>query len=342
MKTGISYFGVRNPEYVKVDLQIIARSEYTHILHTFSEEDLHYYADTMVEIIATSKKYGLDVYVNPWGVGRVFGGEAYSELSARDHSIAQVNNHDEAVVAACPNNQKFIDYMDKWIEFACQTEADTIFWDEPHFYFEKGEDDKWCCRCDTCQKEFRKMYKHTMPNSITDSVKEFRHQSIVKFIKYVAKKVKGLGKQNALCLLPSHFNDGVTQWDDFAKIEEIDVIGTDPYWEKGDRVKDISHNYHLESQKIVELAKKFNKEPQMWIKNYHIQKNNEDSVVEATWAAFNEGVRNIFAWSYLGSSYLSWLRSDDPEKVWELQTDTFIQCHAKEAELAEQEKEPSS
>jgi hypothetical protein len=332
MKTGIAYFGVRNPEFVKVDLQIIRSLGYTHILHTFSEEDLKYYPDTMREIISLSKKMGLGVYVNPWGVGRVFGGESFSEIAARKPHAAQISNFDTSLVAACPNAPEFMEYMNEWIDFVCSTEVDTIFWDEPHFYFEKGNDDLWACTCESCQKGFRRSTGHSMPNTLTKSVKEFRQSSLVKFLDKVTSRVHQHGKLNSVCLLPHYFNDGIEDWDRFALLPHVDEIGTDPYWEKGTRITEISKTYHKYSAIIHELGKKYNKQTQMWIKNYHIVKNNEESVNAATWAAFNEGIRNIFAWSYKGSEYLSWLRSDDPEKVWEIQTNAFLECHERAAE----------
>lgn len=329
MKTGISYFGVRNPEFVSIDLQQIASLEYTHILHTYSEEDLEYYQETMDQIISLSNKFGLKVYVNPWGVGRVFGGEAYSELAARNPDWAQYNCRDEKLVASCPNSKGFREYMYKWIDAVCQTDVETIMWDEPHFYFEKDNQEIWSCTCHVCKKLFRKKFGHSMPVSLTDSVKEFRNLSIVDFIDDMTKYVRSKGKRNSVCLLPPWFNDGIGSWDDIASLAAVDEIGCDPYWERGSKSAKISEDYHKVSQKIMATAEKYGKEAQMWVKNYQIVKNNEDSIAEATWAAFNEGIRNIFAWSYKGNAYLTKLKSDDPDKVWEMQTNTFLECHQK-------------
>ena len=332
MKTGISYFGVRNPNFVRIDMQIIASLGYSHVLHTFSEADLFYYPDTMAQIIRESAQIGLKVYVNPWGVGRVFGGEAFSEIAARHPEAAQLNQDDQPVVAACPNSPIFREYMHKWIDTVCQMEIETVFWDEPHFYFEKDNPQLWACRCKNCRKKFRRLYDHAMPVSLSERVQEFRQRSLVDFLEEMTERVKKWGKRNSLCLLPPSFNDGINNWDDFAKLEHVDEIGTDPYWQKGESETDISRSYHAASQQVMCLAEKHNKEAQMWIKNYHIQANNEETVAAATWAAFNEGIRNIFAWSYKGSEYMSWLASDDPEKVWEVQCDAFAQCQEKAEE----------
>ena len=99
-KKGISYFGVRNPKLAKYDFEIIAQAGFTHILQTYSEADLQYYPETMAELIDLSAQYGLKSYINPWGVGRVFGGEAYSELTGRNPEMAQIGPQDEHFVAA--------------------------------------------------------------------------------------------------------------------------------------------------------------------------------------------------------------------------------------------------
>ncbi len=332
LKTGISYFGVRNPDFVRIDMQIIASLGYTHVLHTFSEADLFYYPDTMAKIIKISSQLGLKVYVNPWGVGRVFGGEAFSEIAARNPEAAQCNQDDQPIVAACPNSPIFVEYMYKWIDTVCAMEIETVFWDEPHFYFVKDNPNLCACRCKCCRKKFRRLYNHSMPVSLSERVQEFRQKSLIEFLDLMTKRVRSLGKRNSLCMLPPSFNDGINNWSEFAALEALDEIGTDPYWQVGETETAISKSYHQASCQIMKLAKEFDKEPQMWIKNYHIQSNNEETVAAATWAAYNEGVRNIFAWSFKGSAYMSWLASDDPEKVWEIQCTAFSECQDKAQE----------
>ena len=90
-----------------------------------------------------------------------------------------------------------------------------------------------------------------------------------------------------------------------------------------------SRTYHDFSKKLLKVTKEYGKEAQVWIRNFSVQKNNEESVAEATYAAYNEGIRNIFAWAYRGTSTMSAFRSDNPDKVWKIQTDAFAECHDK-------------
>ena len=129
---GVSYFGVRTPKHALADMQDIKAAGFNAVLHTWSEEDQQYYYGTMAEIVDRTAELGLTVYVNPWGVGRVFGGEAYSELTARNHDLCQVALDGKPKVAACPNHPEFRTYMHHWIESVCATKVSTVFWDEPH------------------------------------------------------------------------------------------------------------------------------------------------------------------------------------------------------------------
>ena len=325
MISGVSYFGVRNPEWVRIDMQRIKDAGFTHVLHTWSEEDLHYYPDTMAEIIQISKEIGLGVYVNPWGVGRVFGGEAYSELVARNPSMAQVGSDGKPRAASCPNHPDFRSYMMKWIGIVCKTQVDTIFWDEPHFDFTKGHD-IWNCRCAICQRLFEERFHYAMPDSLTPEVLRFREDCLLDFLTEMTKSVHSYGKLNSVCMLPPWFPGGLDDWSKVARIPTVDEIGSDPYWEKHTPIDQIGPTYREVSERTVRIAKEFGKASQMWIKNYHIVQGTEDSVRIATEEAYKAGIRNIFAWSYLGSSYLSWLRSDNPSLVWETQCKALRAC----------------
>jgi hypothetical protein len=319
MKTGISYFGVRNPQWVRKDMEIIKKSGFDYVLHTFSEEDLQYYPETMKEIIALSKKEGLKVYVSPWGVGRVFGGEAYSELAAKDPDSAQVSFSGKKLVAACPNSTAFRSYMKKWIVTVCSYDIETVLWDEPHFYFEKKNPEIHACCCSSCSKLYKEQTGEEIPKKPNEKFEQFRQKSLISFLSYVTKGVHNLGKRNSVCLLPPWFSAGLENWEEVAKIKSVDEIGSDPYWERGDSVEKVIEGYAKVSEKIATLAKEHDKEAQMWIKNYQIEAGTEHFVEKATKIVANAGIKNIFAWSYLGSKYMDSLRSDHPDLVWKSQ-----------------------
>jgi hypothetical protein len=322
-KKGVSYFGVRNPRLARQDFDIIAAAGFTHILLTYSEADLQYYPETMDHLVALAAEHGLKSYLNPWGVGRVFGGEAYSELTGRNPGMAQKGPQGEHFIAACPNHPDFVAYMEKWVHTVCQTQVETIFWDEPHFYFEKANPQLWACTCETCQQLFKQEYGFTMPRQLSPEVLAFRENSLLRFLKQVTEWVKNHGKRNSVCMLPPWFPAGLENWDLVAAMPSVDEIASDPYWEKTTPRAEIASSYGNTAQRLVKLAHQYQKEAQMWIKNYHIVAGTEDYISIATEASIAQGIRNIFAWSYLGSEYMSWLKSDNPSLVWETQIEAL-------------------
>ncbi|MBF0432908.1 MAG: hypothetical protein HQK83_16605 [Fibrobacteria bacterium] len=328
MKIGVAYIGVRDPDRIQHDLEFLVSRGYTYILLPYSEEDFLYYKETMREIIDITHACGLEIYVSPCGIGRVFDGEAFSELAGRNPSWAQVNNHDHSMVASCINNKDFHEYMRSWVEEVCSTEADSILWDNPHFYSDEG-DENWCCRCEACHKLFRRKTNHLMPNSLTKSVTEFRISSIYEFLAEMTGLVHTKGKTNAVCFKLDNDESSINMCEEIAELPTVDELGVKPYWAQGEKLANISKHYREASKKLLMVCKKFEKEPLVMVKNFSIQKNNELSVAEATYAAYNEGIRNILSMAYKGSYSMSALRSDDADKVWQIQTEAFAECHDK-------------
>lgn len=308
---GVSYFGVRNPRHVLSDMKEILEKGFNAVLHTWSEEDQQYYYGTMKDIVDGSAAIGLKVYVNPWGVGRVFGGEAYSELTARDHEMCQIGVDGKAKVAACPNHPRFREYMHRWIETVCNTAVDTIFWDEPHFYFEKGGLEKWSCRCETCKAKFKSRFAYDMPSQLTDDVKEFREDSLIDFLKEMTEDVHSRGKRNCVCMLPPWFPAGLDDWEKIARLESVDEVASDPYWERGATEEWVREKYAETAVKLTSAAAKYGKAVQMWVKAYQIESGREKDLAIATEESIKAGIDNIFAWSYRGTETLTWLKSDD-------------------------------
>lgn len=323
LKRGVSYFGVRNPKHVFQDMQDLKKSGFTHVLHTYSEEDLQYYRETMKEIIDISVDLGLSVYVNPWGVGRVFGGEAYSELVAKNPGTAQISADGTIQPAICPTSQVFIDYLMNWLDAIAETKAETIFWDEPHFYFAKGNLNNWACRCPNCQKLFKKAYGFQMPDNLTPEVLEFRETALVNFLHKMTLAAKERQKRNTVCMLPPWFPAGIDDWNKIASLPSVDEIASDPYQERNDSSALVLKHYKKTAERLMKTAKEFNKEAQMWVKCYLIEEGREQDVTDSVLVSYDAGIRNIFAWSYKASEYLSWLRSDNPEKAWLAYLESF-------------------
>ena len=73
MKTGVAYHDVRNLDCARINLLDIFEHNCDFVAHIFSEADLAFYTRTMKEIAQASNPLGLEAYIDPWGVGGIFG-----------------------------------------------------------------------------------------------------------------------------------------------------------------------------------------------------------------------------------------------------------------------------
>ncbi len=332
LETGTSYFGVRDPTHVEADLDRFVDSGLTSVLHTFSEADLEYYRETMSEIVAASHERGLTVYMNPWGVGRVFGGEAFSEFIGRNPEDCQVMSTGERLPAACFNAPGFRSYMRDWTEAGASVGADVLFWDEPHWYIPEWHDEQdcypdeaWSCRCEHCQERFFEQYGEPMDAAHTDRVEQFREQSLLSFLVEMMQVGSAAGCSNAVCLLPSEDSKhGLRNWDELAKRPELDVLATDPYWTlHGDGSVGEFVSYF--SEMVASLARTHDCDSQIWIQGFRLPAGGEttDAVRTATQAAVDSDVDSVFMWGYDACRTISSIASEEPDAVWNTYLETL-------------------
>ncbi len=334
MKTGVAYSDVRNLNHVRKDLQDMVDHHCNFVVHTFSETDLSYYTRVMKDIVKASKGLGLEVYIDPWGVGGIFGGEALSRFIAENLDDRQIMTDGKSAPAACMNSSNFRSFMKLWVETAADLDSDIVFWDEPHFYsvdwFVEGATvDQWACCCPTCQKLFEETHGRSMPKEIDTDVIAFREATVVDFFSEMCGHAKECGMKNALCVLPDKDPlRGVSDWESLVSIPSLDIFGSDPYWAM--RGLPLEPYVRDTTKTAKALCDKHGLELQMWVLAFLIQKGGEDEVMRAAEIFYEEGVRNIAAWSYDGGGWM-YTRSENAEKVWENLGKVFGRLQGKSA-----------
>ena len=131
---GISYFGNRDLKHVEKDLLELKKIGFKKIVHTYSENDFKFYEKTMKDIVKLSEDLGFETWIDPWGVGGIFGGEAFSGFLQDNMSEAQISNLGRSLGSVCFYSEKFRDFIKKWIDSVKFIGGKIIFWDEPHFH----------------------------------------------------------------------------------------------------------------------------------------------------------------------------------------------------------------
>ena len=321
-ETGVSYFGTRDPDHVRRDIEEMVKKNCTFVVHTLSEADYHFYSRAMEEVVKISHDAGLSVYIDPWGVGGVFGGEAFSLFVMKNPGECQRLADGTRLPAACLNSSLFRDFMVKWVGRATDIGSDVLFWDEPHFYIPRAvwrgnqREDEWACRCDVCKNLFSERFGREMPMTMDSDVIDFRDRSIADFFSELTGLGAKMGLKNAVVMLPdeSHLT-GVSSWDVIASLDTVDIFGTDPYWYIFKRPLD--DFVRGSTKKVAQICDKYNKEPQMWVQAYKVPVGREEEIFRAIEIIAEEGVKNIAAWSYKGGAYMD-LMSEDYLKVWDI------------------------
>lgn len=319
LKTGVSYFGVRNPKRALEDIKDMKNHHCSFVVHTFSENDLYYYRDTLAEITALTKKEGLETYLDPWGVGSIFGGEAFSQFANLNLETRQVQSDGNSPPASCPNHPMLKEYLKSWIDAAAECEPDYIFWDEPHFYMDKFEKEKrptrWSCLCPICRELYRERFGEDMPESKSDQVEKFQADCIFELLKELCDYAKDKGLKNAVCMLPKSHDHSSELWEKVISLPSVDIFGTDPYWWADEDVIQLVGDI---SATVLEMAEKYNKEAQVWIKGFMVPAGDEQKVIQAIQTAYNAGIRNIAVWSYAATGFMTSHKCGKSELLWDL------------------------
>jgi N-acetylmuramic acid 6-phosphate etherase len=314
-RVGCSYFGVRIPRHVRRDMADLAARGYTGVLHTFSENDLAYYRDTMVEIVEISHAAGLTVQASPWGLGRTFGGEAESRWVAFHPEECQVLDDGRRVAAACLNSPAYREFCQEWADWVLECGVDSVFWDEPAWVVPAhvGVDDaaRWTCRCDRCAERFG----GPVPGELTPEVRRFREESVVGFLREVTEHVAARGGVNAICLLPSTEGaQGLADWNDVASLPGLSTLVTDPYWKHWDgSAESFVRRF---ARLLRETADRHGVAAQLWVPSFGLTREDIPDLEAAIAAARDEGVDDLWTWGYEACRHMTSLATRDAPLVW--------------------------
>jgi N-acetylmuramic acid 6-phosphate etherase len=315
-RAGSSYFGVRIPRHVQRDLADLAERGYTGVLHTFSENDLAYYRDTMAEIVAISHDAGLSVLASPWGLGRTFGGEAESRWGAFHPEECQVLDDGRRVAAACLNSSAYREFCKEWADWVLECGVDSVFWDEPAWVVPAhvGVEDpaRWTCRCDRCAERFG----GPVPGELTAEMRRFRERSVVDFLREVTDHVAARGGTNTICLLPATEGaQGLADWNEVAALPNLATLATDPYWKHWDEAA--GPFVRRFARLLRETADRHGVGAQLWVPSFGLDRQDIPELEAAVAGAREEGVDDLWTWGYEACRHMTSLATPDAPLVWE-------------------------
>lgn len=330
IQTGVSYFGNRWTHHINKDLDDITSHHCTFVVHTFSENDLHFARGTIGKIFRATLDHNLGCWADPWGVMGLFGGEAFSAFVPRHLEACQVLNNGRIVPAACPSADETRTEMKLWIDAAIEAGADTIFWDEPHLFIPEWESsevaprESWACRCTHCQVRYQNEFGSVMPSIFTSELRAFRQNLLIDFLGEMIAYTKSQGAKNAVCLLPvDEASLESLPWERVSSLPGIDIFGTDPYWLIFKR--NVQEFVSEQSQKVVAVCRKHNIQPHIWVQAFKVPAGHESEIELALTTARTEGVPILAVWGYRGCEALSKIACERPDEAWKVVGQAYSQ-----------------
>jgi hypothetical protein len=297
------------------------RKRLSFIVLPFSETDLWFNEKIVARQIFEARRYGLETWLDPWGVAGVFGGESLSYFVARHPETAQRSREGAPVPAACPNHPATRDFLSRWLERAAALDPDGVFWDEPHFFFKTWFPENLvmpACFCEHCDAISQSLYGRHIRDLPPDTLAPFHAQCLLSFLLPLLKQTKTLDLRCALCLLPEELGGSpvLSNYPDLFS-QCVDYLSYDPYYhmvaldEPGKRV------FVAKYLERLSLARtRWNLKTWLWLPGFLLPAGQEALFPWIHEEARHAGVDYLALWSFRGTEMMSARASENPEKVW--------------------------
>jgi len=310
MLVATSYFGNRILRHIRPDVRRLRDEGFDIIVHTFSENDLHFYHRSIKDIVAETREAGMRVWIDPWGVGGVFGGEAFSDAALHNRDWLQVASNGDRLPACCPSNPGFRTFMREWTDAAVETGADAVFWDEPHFYSEQKEGVG--CYCQHCR-----------------NVAEGGKSPIGSFLGEMCGRVKSRGRQNVVCMLPPNKDRKDTpDWNEIAALEGVMNLGSTPFWQV--RGEEPEKYVDLVARELMGVASRASIQTHLWIQGFKIPAGREEEIRRSVIVAGELGIDVIAIWGIDACESMSYLSCERPQVAWAAFLEAITELRSRE------------
>jgi hypothetical protein len=304
MRIATSYFGNRTVRHVAADMRQLRAEGFDVVVHTMSEHDLAFHRGTMGEIVAATRDAGLEVWMDPWGVGGVFGGEAFSRIALQQPDWLQTTADGTRLPACCPSHPGFREFVAGWIAAVCEIGVDAVFWDEPQFH--ENLDREHGCSCRHClQVATERDVERETP----------ARAQLASFLEWACAVVAGEHRSSAICLLPpGDGNAPLLDWDAVARMPGVFSLGCTPFWalhavEPERFIGDIG-------RRLVATTSNASIASHLWIQGFSIPVGREDEIRRAVLAAGDVAPDMIAIWGWDCCAAMSHLACGRPEIAW--------------------------
>ena len=301
--------------YVERDLPEIVETGCDYVVHTVSEHDLAFHAGEVGALVAATRDAGLEAWLDCWGLGGLFAGEAFSDFLLRHPDSWQVRPGGERVPAACPNAPAFRNLLEGWLDAAAGAGADAVFFDDP------AAPADGTCACAHCRAPGA-----DGPGG-SASGGTFPQRSLVRLIGDACERAGALGLRTAVGVLPGFSERGdVPLLGQLTAVRAVDVIAVSPLWRAHGRP--VSPYVRDACAAVVAACRDSGQVPMAWLQAFSIPARREDEIARAAEAMVEAGIGNVAAWCFRAGEQMTAVRSERPRLAWETVRAAFRRLRA--------------
>ena len=298
MQLGVTYLGNRFVRhYAERDLPEIVETGCDYVVHTFSEYDLAFHSGEISALVDATHAAGLEAWLDCWGLGGIFAGEAFSDFLLRHPESWQVRPDGGRAPVACPNAPAFRELLQTWVEGSAEAGADAVFFDDPLV------PPSAACVCDSC----RGMQPAFLEAQAGGT---FLQWSLARLMEDACGSARGLGLRTAVGVLP-----GPSLSEQLAAARAADVVAVSPLWRA--HGQPVIPYVHDACSAAVAACRDSQQEPMAWLQAFSIPGGCEDEIVQAAEAMAAAGIANVSTWCYRAGEQMTVIRSEQAQAAWE-------------------------
>jgi hypothetical protein len=328
-RLGVSYFGNRYPHHARRDLEAIAESGASFVVHVMSEADLRWNPGTMSELVRIGNELGLQPWLSPWAVGGLFGGESASYAVMEHPEACQRSSDGRHLPALCPRRPVFRTLMTEWMDAAVAAGAEVVQWDELHLLLpHRAGAESWACRCDACQAAFGDQFREAMPEAWTPQVETYVDDLLSDTLAWMVAEARQRGLTSSIVLLADASYD-VAFWRAAAALEGVGFFGSTAFWLfYGIPAEGVEAYISLWADRIRAATEGTRAESMGWVQGFGVPTGREPEIARVIDTLVASGIETIAVWAYLACVAMSGLAADDPDATWDVVVRSFARASA--------------
>lgn len=302
MRTGVSYMGHHNPQYLDLDLREMQALGLDDVLLAAQENDFIHFPGKVEFTPRIAREHGVRPLAIFWGALNLFGGGRSSQFLLENPSGFQVRLDGSHSPEGCFMNPLCQARIQEMIDIISLRGFAGYFVDEPTPL--RG------CYCPSCCARYAEWYGGDLRASAAADREIFRQRCVIDYVRGISQYCKDNHPQlETICCVMPH-DEAV--WQQAVEIPELDNFGTDLYWVN--ETRDVEEMAPV-IQRLDALCKKHHKAHHEWLQCWDVHAGSEQRIIDQGKIILREKPDTLYVWAWKGQVGTD-ETCEDPQTAW--------------------------